>query len=94
MRAVFNYQKTERGVALVLTLAILVIATIIVVGFVTSMRTERQAAASMANNATATLIAQAAVDHAMSILDKNIPQPVPPGASPVSPTNWTSIRVY
>ncbi len=78
----------ERGIALVLTLAILVIATILVVGFATSMRTERQASASMANNASAALITQAVIDHAISILDKNIPQPVPPGGSTANPTNW------
>src|SRR5882762_8497095 len=78
----------EHGVALVLTLAILVIATILVVGFVSSMRTERQAAASIANNTNAAIIAQAAIDHATSILDKNIPQPVPPSGTIANPTNW------
>ena len=48
----------ERGVALVITLAILVIATILVVAFVTSMRTERQAATTMANNSIAAILAQ------------------------------------
>jgi hypothetical protein len=78
----------KKGIALVLTLAILVIATILVVGFASSMRTERQAAASVANNTTAEIIAQTAVDHAISLLDKNIPQPVPPGGSTVNPVNW------
>src|SRR3982750_4585586 len=76
--------SATHGIALVLTLAILVIATIIVVGFVSSMRTERQAAASMANNASAAIIAHAAVDHAISILDENIPQPRPPEPPPVA----------
>jgi hypothetical protein len=84
----FSHSRKDRGAALVLTLAILVIATILVVGFVASMRTERQAAASMANNMNAAIIAQAAIDHATSILDKNIPQPVPPGGSIANPTNW------
>jgi len=75
----FIRRRNEDGIALILTLAILVIATILVVGFVASMRTERQAAASIANNMNAALIAQAAIDHATSILDRNIPQPVPPG---------------
>src|ERR1039457_721951 len=88
MRIAFRNQKSEQGIALVLTLAILVIATILVVGFATSMRTERQASASMANNTTASLIAQGAIDHAIAILDRNIPQPVPPGASTANPTNW------
>jgi hypothetical protein len=76
------------GAALILTLAILVIATILVVGFVSSMRTERQAAASMVNSKGSEIIAQAAVDHATSILDRNIPQPIPPGGSIANPTNW------
>lgn len=78
----------ERGIALVVTLAILIIATILVVGFVSSMRTERAAAVSNGNNAAATTVAQSAVDHAIAILDKNIPQPVPPGTSTSNPTNW------
>ena len=82
-------RHNQRGIALVLTLAILLIATILVVGFATSMRTERQAAASIANNAGAMMIAQATIDHAIAILDKNLPQPVPPGGSTASPTNWT-----
>src|SRR4051794_30283483 len=72
----------ESGIALVLTLAMLVIATILVVGFVSSMRTERQAAASISNGEAAEVIAQAAVDHAMSILDQNIPQPRVPAPFP------------
>lgn len=82
------------------TLAILVIATILVVGFVTSMRTERQASVSMADNERAILIARSALDHAISILEQNIPQPAPPAASPYpvppaaaplpaeAPVNW------
>ena len=80
--AEFSRWEDERGVALVLTLAILVIATILVVGFVSSMRTERQAATSMANNAGAAIIAKSAIDHAISILDYNIPQPRRPEPSP------------
>jgi hypothetical protein len=89
MKRLPTNRRNQRGIALVLTLAILLIATILVVGFVTSMRTERQAAASIANNANAMMIAQATVDHAITILDKNIPQPVPPGGSIANPTNWT-----
>jgi len=87
MKVLFDGQRRERGIALVLTLAILVIATILVVGFATSMRTERQASASIANSINATIIAQAATDHAISILDNNIPQPVPPGPT-ATPKNW------
>src|SRR2546423_7414867 len=88
MKPAHGIEADERGIALVLTLAILVIATILVVGFATSMRTERQASASIANSLSAAIIAQAATDHAITILDKNIPQPVPPGVSTANPTNW------
>jgi hypothetical protein len=77
----------ERGVALVLTLAILVIATILVVGFVSSMRTERQAATSLGSNVNASIISQSALDHAISILARNIPQPLGPGVTPAA-QNW------
>jgi hypothetical protein len=88
MYASSSARPSEKGIALVLTLAILVIATILVVGFAASMRTERHAAATMANNEVAGLLSQSAVEHAISILDMNIPQPVPPGASTTNPTNW------
>ncbi len=80
--------KNQRGIALVLTLAILVIATILLVGFATTMRTERQATVSMSNNSTAAILSQTALDHAIALLDKNIPQPIPPGVSSASPINW------
>jgi hypothetical protein len=76
--------NNNRGIALVLTLSILVIATILVVGFAASMRTERQAATSIANSQNAEILAQAAVDHAISILDQNIPQPRVPQPSPTA----------
>lgn len=85
MRRFLKPSRSEHGIALVLTLAILVIGTILVVGFVSSMRTERQAATSAANNTSATIIAQAAVDHAVSILDQNIPQPRVPAPTPPPP---------
>lgn len=75
----------RRGIALVLTLALLVVATILVLGFTSSMRTERQAAASVANEQNAEILAQAAVDHAVSILDQNIPQPHVPSPTPAPP---------
>jgi hypothetical protein len=77
--------KSSRGIALVITLSMLVIATILVLGFTASMRTERHAAASIANEQNAELLAQAAVDHAISILDQNIPQPHVPSPTPAPP---------
>ena len=79
--------KHENGVALIITLSLLVVATILVTGFLVSMRTERQAAQSMANSQLTDVIAQDAVQHATALLDNNIPQPVPPGQTP-KPQNW------
>jgi hypothetical protein len=42
----------------------------------------------MASNQKAELIARAAVEHASSILYKNIPQPLPPGQTPAA-NNWS-----
>lgn len=78
----------RRGLALVVILALIVITTILIVAFTVSMRTERQAASSMANDQSAKLLAQNAINHAMAILDSNIPQPVASGTLPPSPTNW------
>ena len=77
----------DKGVALIITLSLLVVATILVTGFLVSMRTERQAAQAMANSQLTDAIAQDAVQHAIALLDNNIPQPVPPGQSP-KPQNW------
>jgi hypothetical protein len=78
----------QRGIALLVTLSMLVIATILILGFIVSMRTDRIAVKSLANNERAKLVAQSALQHAIALLNKNIPQPVPPGASGSNPTNW------
>lgn len=78
----------NRGLALIVVLALIVITTILIVAFTVSMRTERQAASSMASDQRAKLLAQNALEHAVSILDSNIPQPVASGVLPASPTNW------
>ncbi len=74
-------RQHPRAIALVITLVILVIATILIVAFVTTMRTERRAASAVANDARTKLIAQSALEHALAILDKHIPQPIAPGLS-------------
>ena len=78
----------QRGLALVVVLALIVITSILIIAFTISMRTERQAALSMANDQSAKLLAQNALENAIAILDKNIPQPVASGVLPPTPTNW------
>ncbi len=80
-------KKNEAGVALIITLCLLVVATILVTGFLASMRTERQASQAMANSQLTDVIAQDAVQHAAAILDTNIPQPVVPGQAGTA-QNW------
>ncbi len=77
----------RRGVALIITLSLLVLITVLVVGFTVNMRTEHQAAFSMSGAQRTNLVAQSALAHAVSLLQTNIPQPVPPGATP-TPVNW------
>ncbi|HEY5745790.1 MAG TPA: hypothetical protein VIU12_06925 [Chryseolinea sp.] len=79
--------RQRNGMALVIGLICVVIATILVVGFTVSMRLERQASGAMANNGRAEIIAQNAIEHAIALLDTNIPQPIPPGEAGV-PQNW------
>ena len=76
--------RTENGVALILTLSFIVLTTILIVGFVVSMRTERQAAASMANNEKVKVVAEVGLEHAIALLQKNIPRPAVPGATPTA----------
>ncbi|PTY01607.1 hypothetical protein DB346_12775 [Verrucomicrobia bacterium LW23] len=64
--------------ALVITMAFLAIITILCMGFMISMRTERLAARSMAENERAKQVAQSALVHAISLLRDNIPDPTDP----------------
>lgn len=76
------------GVALVVTLGMLVLVTVLVTGFAVNMRTERQAAAAMAETRRAELVAQGALAHAVALLERHVPQPLPPGAGNPTPVNW------
>lgn len=81
------HRSGPEGFALIGTLVMIVIVTILLVGFAVSMRTERMASAAMAGNERAKIITQNAIEHATALLDNNIPQPVPPGQAP-KPQNW------
>ena len=84
-----TFHRSRRGIALVIVLSMIVLITALVVSFTMSMRTERQVSHTMSENERVKLVVNAALAHAVSILDTNIPQPVPPGASTLTPTNWT-----
>jgi hypothetical protein len=89
------------GVALVMTLITLSIVALLLVGFLSSMSLERQAAHAFADGQRAKLIAQGAVAHAVDLLRTNIPDParlsqgpqrlptgVVDGLGNMSPVNW------
>lgn len=82
----------ECGIALLVTLVFLVIITILVVGFTVSMRTERMASNSMAENERCKLLARSALANATSLLVNNIPDPGDPTvATPANAgRNWYS----
>jgi len=84
----FRRRRAARGIALLIVLAVIVLASVLVVGLLSMARTDRMAARAMANEERTGFLADAALQHAMAILDKNIPQPVPPGKSTLNPTNW------
>lgn len=67
--------RRESGIALVITLIALSILVVLLVGFVSSMSLERQAAHSFEETQRAKLIAQGAVSHAVDLLRTNIPDP-------------------
>src|ERR1017187_6485791 len=70
--------KSESGIALILTLAILVMVTLLVVAFAVSMRVENTASKNFNDLIKARQLAQAAVDQAVA----NIRGATPP----ISPT--------
>ena len=61
MRHLFSHRSRQRGVALIITLAILGIITLLVVGFAISMRTEQIAARSYGQTVQSQQLADAAV---------------------------------
>jgi hypothetical protein len=73
----FPMHTNSRAFALPMVLLIIVAITILVVGLFLSISRERAAARSMLENESAKLVARAAVDHAVALLD-HIPQPKPP----------------
>jgi hypothetical protein len=78
----------RRGVALITTLSILVVLTLLAVGLLITMRLERRASGNMAHIQRAKILTDAALAHATAILQENIPPPVLPGASSTNPTQW------
>jgi hypothetical protein len=84
--------KKQEGAALIITLSFLTIITILTLGFVVSMRTERMAAGAMAQNEQAKLLGESALAHAISLLRNNIPDPGDPTVQTPSGAakNWYS----
>lgn len=66
------------GFALVIVLMILAMTTVLAVAFAFTMRTERAVASNMVNGQRADMVAQSAVNHAISLLANNIPDPADP----------------
>ena len=58
----------RRGAALIITLIMLVLLSILITGFVVSMRTELPASYSSENTQRTNMIAQGAVSHGISLL--------------------------
>ena len=65
--------RSQRGVALVLTLAMLGILSLVVIGFLVEMRTEQNAARNSTYVIVARQMAQSAVDDALYLLRTNTP---------------------
>ncbi len=82
--------KRPAGAALVITIFFVGIATVLVVAFLSTMRTERRAAQAYHETARAKLIAQGAVSHAIDLLRTNIPEParLAEGPATSAAVNW------
>jgi Tfp pilus assembly protein PilX len=85
-------RKNERGIALLITLSILAIVLILLIAFVTSMRTERIAAKNFSDSAKAKLLAEGAVEKAVATISAGTPlqtnAPTSLSSTPVS--FWTA----
>jgi hypothetical protein len=72
--------QTRQGFALIVVLMLLAMTTILAVAFAFTMRTERVVSANMVSGQKADLIAHNALNHAISLLAHNIPDPADPAA--------------
>src|ERR1017187_4321870 len=83
----------ERGIALILTLAIIAMVTLLLIAFVTSMRVENAASKNFNELIKARELAQGAVDQAVAAI-RNATPPISPTANYVTTPGtiytWTS----
>lgn len=70
-----------------IVLSAITLCSVIVVALLSVTRTDRMASRAAAINERTGFLAEAGVEHALALLDNNIPQPVPPGKTAVA-TNW------
>jgi Tfp pilus assembly protein PilX len=77
-------RRSERGIALLLTLAILVLTTILIVAFSVSMRVEQTASANFNDLVAARQLAQGAVDQAVATIRNATP-------TPTNTATWTAV---
>ncbi len=68
-------KEHRRGAALILTLLITAMLTMMVIAFFTTMQIEQRAAHSYADAQRAKMVAQGAVSHGIELLRSNIPEP-------------------
>ncbi len=82
--------RRHRGAALVLTLLVVSMLTILVVAYFVTMRVEQQAAHAYADSQRAKMIAQGAVGHGISLLRTQIPEParINESAANAPAENW------
>jgi len=82
----------RRGAALVMTVITLTVLTFLVVGFLSTMLVERQAASAYEDSQQAKFIAQGAVGHAIDLLRSNIPEParLAQGPQTAPARNWVT----
>jgi hypothetical protein len=72
-----SIRKGRAGIALIVTLFMVVMMTVLVVAYVSTMSIEAGASASVENAQRTKMIAQGAISHAVNILRTNIPEPAP-----------------
>ena len=75
-------RDSERGIALILTLAILVMVTLLVVAFAVSMRVENTASKNFNDLIKARQLAQAGIDDAVALIGNATPPAPPVGTTP------------
>ncbi|NNE92947.1 MAG: hypothetical protein HKN23_14985 [Verrucomicrobiales bacterium] len=90
--SILRNAQNKRGGALIMTILIISMMTILITAYLASMQIEQKASHAFANTQRAKMIAQGTVSHAIDLLRSNIPEPsgIDENAATAPGENWST----